>query len=143
MAEEFFPIGGGAEVVDPVTGDAVSITAIKDDNDKYVLRVVNAAPYLHEISQYETPTHTQVSVADTSTQVVSANSLRKYLLIQNDTESKIYVAFGGAAVAEQGIAINAGESYTMSAMQGNLYKGAINAIHGGSGTLDILITEGV
>ena len=90
-----------------------------------------------------TPTHSTVSVAVTTTAVIAANASRTALLLQNISDTDIYLKFGASATVGTGILLKAGQSYEMAAHYGNLYRGAINAIHGGSGTKTLLVTEGV
>lgn len=93
---------------------------------------------------YTTPTHTAVNVTTGSGEVLAANANRLYALLVNDSDTVIYIKLGAAAVANQGIRLNAyGGNYEMSAMLGNLYIGAINGIHAGSGNKVLLLTEGV
>ncbi len=91
-----------------------------------------------------TPTHSAASVATTSTAVLAANPNRIYLLLVNDSDTPIYAKLGAAAVANQGIRINAnGGSYELSEALGNLWTGAVNAIQAGAGVKLLLATEGV
>jgi phage gp45-like len=90
-----------------------------------------------------TPTHTAVTVGNTSTAVAVANPHRKYLLLVNDSDEVIYIKLGAAAVLNQGIRINAsGGSYEMTVQAGNLYVGAINGICA-SGSKIMLVTDAV
>jgi len=90
-----------------------------------------------------TPTHTAVTVGNTTTAVIAANAARKYLLLVNDSDEAIYVNLGGAAVANTGVRINAnGGSLELSVQHANLYAGAVNAICA-SGSKKLLVTEGV
>ena len=96
------------------------------------------------VAAYTTPTHTAVNVTTTTGAVLAANANRLYALLVNDSDTVIYIKLGAAAVANQGIRLNAdGGSYEMSAMLGNLYTGAINGIHAGTGNKVLLMTEGV
>lgn len=91
----------------------------------------------------DTATHTAVNVAASDTAVIAANPSRAYLLLVNDSDTVIYIKLGAAAVANQGIRLNAnGGSYEMSAEAGNLYQGAVKGIHGGTGNKVLLVTEG-
>ena len=95
------------------------------------------------VASYTTPAHSAVAVATTSTSVLASNANRLYLLLVNDSDTDIYINLGGAAVASQGIRINAnGGSYEMNAGSGNVYTGAIHAIHASTGTKTLLVTEG-
>lgn len=92
---------------------------------------------------YTTPTPSPIDVAATSTAVLAANNDRKYALLVNDSDTAIYVSLGGTAVVNQGIRLNSrGGAYEISRKLGNLYTGAIKAIHGGSGTKKLLSLEG-
>ena len=92
---------------------------------------------------YTTPTHTQPSIAVTTTVALAANASRLYALFVNDSSEEIYIKLGVAAVLNQGIRLNAyGGSYEMSKQIGNLYIGAVNGICT-SGTKALLVTEGV
>lgn len=87
-------------------------------------------------------THTVVSVAVTSTAALAANTNRVGALLVNDSDTTIYLKLGAAAVVNQGIRLNAnGGSLEMNAALGNLYSGAVNAIHGGVGSKVLLVTE--
>lgn len=137
MAETY--IVGSEKLPVQITGSSV----IKDNEQNDVIRMVDAAPYIAEIAEYKTPTHTSINVTTTTSVVLAANTLRKYTIIVNNSDDPIYLAFGNSAQVNLGICLPTKySSYEMSAMQGNLYKGAIQAIHGGTGTKQILITEG-
>lgn len=93
---------------------------------------------------YKVATHTAVNVTSTSGQLIATNVNRKYGLFINDSDTTIYIALGTAAVANQGIRLNGGGgSYEMSEKLGNVYTGAINAIHASTGNKVCLATEGV
>jgi hypothetical protein len=86
----------------------------------------------------------RVDVAATSTAVIAANSSRKYLILINDSDTTIYLSFGGAAQLYAGVRLNSnGGSYEMGAAFGNNYTGAVYAIHGSTDTKRLLINEGV
>jgi hypothetical protein len=87
------------------------------------------------------PVHTVVSVGNTNTAVVAANPYRRYLLLVNDSDEKIYIKLGATAVLSQGIPIAPGASYEISPAKSNLYKGAINGICT-TGGKNLLVTEG-
>jgi hypothetical protein len=91
---------------------------------------------------FSTCTHTAVAVAATTTTAKAANTDRIGLLLVNDSDTTIYIKIGAAAVLNQGIRLNAnGGSFEMNAALGSLASGAVNAIHGGSGTKALLVTE--
>lgn len=93
---------------------------------------------------YSTVTHTEKAVATSTAVAIVATAARKYLLLVNDSDQIIYLGLGAAAVLNKGIRLNAGGgSYEMSFKLGNLFTGAINAIHGGADTKNLMMTEGV
>ncbi|MHB1132995.1 MAG: hypothetical protein ACYC4L_11460 [Chloroflexota bacterium] len=94
--------------------------------------------------QYATATPTPVDVATGSTAALAANTNRLYALFVNDSDTPIYLALGAAAVVDEGIRLNQlGGAYEMTKKEGNLYSGAVNAIHGSTGVKRLLCLEGV
>lgn len=92
---------------------------------------------------YSTATGTAADVGSSSTLVLNANTSRKYALFVNDSDTAIYLALGQAAVVNEGIRLNpSGGSYEMDAKLGNLYRGAMYAIHGETGTKRLVVYEG-
>lgn len=88
------------------------------------------------------PLHTAPAIATTSTTALAANANRKYALFVNDSDTTIYLFLGTPAVVSQGIRLNArGGSYETMQIH-NLYTGIVTAIHGGTGTKTLLVTEG-
>ena len=78
---------------------------------------------------YSTYVDGSITVGNTTTAVIAANTDRVYALIVNDSAEEIYLAFGESAVMNTGVRINPnGGAYEMSAAFGNLYTGAINGI---------------
>src|SRR3990167_1383373 len=66
-----------------------------------------------------------------SSEAVAANGRRQYLLIINDSDTVIYLAFDEDAVVNKGVRLNAnGGSYEMSRASGNLTTAAVNSING-------------
>lgn len=93
--------------------------------------------------KFTTATHSTVSVAVASGAALAANANRLCALLQNISDEDIFIKFNMAAVADAGIMIPAnGGYYEMSARAGNLHALVINAIHGGSGSKTLLVTEG-
>lgn len=91
-----------------------------------------------------TPTHSAPNATVTSGTILAANANRLYALIINDSDTTVYLAMGTPSVVSQGIRLNAnGGGYELGATLGNLYTGAITAIHGASGNKQMLVTEGV
>ncbi|MEE9401248.1 MAG: hypothetical protein V3V32_04435 [Dehalococcoidia bacterium] len=91
-----------------------------------------------------TPTHTVLGVTNATQVALIANPLALTRLFINDGALPIYLAKGVAAVANQGIRLNAnGGWHSMSQRSGNLYRGAVNAISTAAGPTNLLIEEGV
>jgi len=74
-----------------------------------------------------------LGVTTSSAEVAPANASRKAVLIYNDSDTVIYLGFGEDAVANQGARLNANGGLHRE----ELFKGQINAIHGGSGTKNL------
>jgi hypothetical protein len=93
---------------------------------------------------HATATEVAVDVATESAVVLASNASALTREFINDSDATMYLARGNAAVTHRGIRLNAnGGSYMMSKEMGNLYRGAIYAIHVGSGTKKLLVNEGV
>jgi len=75
-----------------------------------------------------------------STVMVHANKYRSALWIVNDSDVIIYLGLGWAAVLHKGIRLNAAGG-SIEINKGNLYKGEITAIHGGTGNKVLVIAE--
>jgi len=85
-------------------------------------------------------TNTGVDVGVASTQILAANHNRKYAAIVNDSDTTIYLAIGAAAVANQGIRLNAnGGVYEI--LLADLNTAAINGIHAGVGNKRVTVVE--
>lgn len=73
-------------------------------------------------------TQTQVNVADTTTLVLAENGNRQYASFKNVSDTQISLKVDAAAVVEDAIVLEAGESHEMSEAIGNLATGAVNGI---------------
>lgn len=74
------------------------------------------------------PTFTTVPVANTGTLILAANNRRFYAVIQNRSNTDIWIMFGSQNAVGEGIMIPAnGFSYEIDRM--NLWQGAVYAIH--------------
>lgn len=87
--------------------------------------------------------HSVFAVTTGSLEVVAVNKRRVFLLLVNDSDEDIYVSFDVVAALNTGIRLNANGSH-LELHSGNRFldQRAINAIHGGTGTKNLLITEG-
>ena len=85
--------------------------------------------------------HAAVSCANTSTEALAVNGGRVSALFVNDSTQTIWIAINQAAVANEGIRLNAnGGSYYIFDGDGNLDRDAVNCIVA-SGTGTVLVTE--
>ncbi len=89
----------------------------------------------------DTEVHAAVTCANTSTEALAVNGGRVSALFVNDSTQTIWIAINQAAVANEGIRLNAnGGSYYISDLDGNLDREAVNCIVA-AGTGIILVTE--
>jgi len=93
------------------------------------------------IAAITTVTHTAVTVGAATTVAKAANADRKWLLMVNDSDETIFVKLGAAAVADEGIRLNAAGG-SLELVGGSLYVGAVNAICASGGKV-LLVTEAV
>ena len=82
-----------------------------------------------------------ISVGNTSTQVLAANPNRKYAAIVNDSSEVVYLGLGSPAVINKGIRLNArGGAFEITAV--NLFCGAIYGI-AATASNNLTVVEGV
>lgn len=94
------------------------------------------------VALLQTLTHSAPGMTTSSGVALAANGKRLYALIINDSDTVVYLNLGGTAAVNTGIRLNAaGGSYEINLA--NLFVGAINGIHGGTGTKVLLVSEGV
>lgn len=81
-------------------------------------------------------TATAVSVGVASGALVAANTTRRHLILVNTSAAaRVSLGFGAAAVLDSGVTLYPnGGSYEMNESEGNLYRGAINAIASAAAT---------
>jgi hypothetical protein len=105
-----------------------------------VALVIALIPGHIAFAQRTTATHTAVNCTTSSTQMLAANVSRNFLILQNDSDTTVYLKFGATAVLNEGIRLNsAGGSMLLD------YKfvtQAVNCIHGGTGNKVLLVTSG-
>jgi hypothetical protein len=92
-------------------------------------------------AQDRTPAHTAVTATSVTGALLAANAARKAALFINIGSVDVYIGLGVAAVASQGILLQAnGGSYAESDKLGNLDVAAVNCITA-SGTAVVVVTE--
>lgn len=85
--------------------------------------------------------HAAISCTNSTGEALAVNGGRVSALFVNDGTSTIWLAINQAAVANEGIRVNAnGGSYYISDYQGNLDRDAVNCITA-SATVILLVTE--
>ena len=91
-----------------------------------------------------TLTHTKADVGDTSTQIVAADTDRRYILLQNQGDEHVDIRVGVAAVKDESIRMYAnGGTFELKPVAGQFDDRAIFGIHVGSGgTKRVTILEG-
>lgn len=94
----------------------------------------------------ETPitaiTSTNYSITATSSEVVAANTTRRYLRIQNLGSARVYLnCTSGTVALNQGIRLSASNSDSSVFETGNRYTGAIKGIAATSG-VTVSVLEG-
>jgi len=89
------------------------------------------------------PAHTAFAVTSADQVALAANAGRGYCLLQNDSDTDIYISLGVAAVAHTGILlVAAGGFYEMTPAANNVYPGSIHAIHVGAGNKNLMCLDG-
>lgn len=93
--------------------------------------------------QYTALKQKEIAVPPTGETISNANPDRQAMIIQNDSDTPIYLNFGNdAPQVGRGIRINAnGGSFELNYADGGLYIGKITAIHAGEGTKNVMIVE--
>ena len=91
-----------------------------------------------------TLTHTKADVGDTSTQIVAADTDRRYILLQNQGDEHVDIRVGVAAVKDESIRMYAnGGTFELKPIAGQFDDSAIFGIHvGAGGTKRVTIMEG-
>jgi len=116
---------------------------------KYLLTILSAIVIVAGLSTTAradglsnvTITHTEATVATSTTTVLAANGKRKFALIINDGSADVYLRIGESAVLNEGILVTPDGSYEMSRALGNLSAAVVNGIVA-SGTVNVLVIEG-
>jgi len=86
------------------------------------------------------PTNTAVSIGNTSTLVLAANSGRRYAIFSNDSDEPIYLSLGAAAVLNTSLLLNDyGGLFEINS--NNLFTGEVYAICS-SGGKNLCVIEG-
>ncbi len=125
---------GGTEITE-ATGHTIKVTLQASDGTDIGNVDVSSLPVTTTMAA------TEYSVQTSSGVALAANVDRTYALFVNDSDTNIYLRLGEAAVANEGIRLNAnGGSYEINLQ--NLYRGAVYAI-ASSADKNLMVTEGV
>lgn len=118
-------VSSGGNVVDKESGAPVSLSSVKDNDGKSVLRIVDSAPFLLEYGRFDEAVHNRLNIFGINEQVLAENPSRKYLCISNlSTDTPVYIHFNSVEDSS-GIILGAKENYEMSTLKGNLYHGDV------------------
>jgi hypothetical protein len=148
LAEGTLVSVGYAEKFNEGSFDKIAITSTAAQTLTFATRLGNEVLYDTPPNGQVTVTNTagaftqaQKTVTNASATMLTANTARRYLLIQNnDATGDIYVTTNGvAATTTNGIKIRAGGSYEI---QGFAPTGAINAIGSIASNANIVAVEG-
>lgn len=87
-------------------------------------------------------THSEVSVADSTTEIAAANPDRRYLLIQNAGANPVFLRFDETdAILNEGFSLAAGDHFEWPRSANNaLYRGQVNGIVAAATEL-VLVSE--
>lgn len=118
-------IGGKASNVLP--------TAVAAGDRVNAALTLNGAFYVVPEKVGVTEPKIDVAVATTSTAIAAANTDRKGGLLFNDSDTKIYLGLGEAAVVGDAFILEPGDSWDFI-LGGNVWTGTVNGIHSGTGT---------
>ena len=126
----------------PASGEALAAhhpgaVAYAVDVDDTVRPVSYDDPMPVDDARSATAASTAVNVATSSTSVAAANAGRLQIDVVNDSDTVIYLKLGTGATANSGIRLNAhGGSWSSTR-----YTGAVTAIHAGSGSKVLTVSE--
>lgn len=83
--------------------------------------------------------HQSVDVTSSAAEVFGEDSVGGFLLLQNVSDTDMYLSFTGAAVVGAGIYLKTGANLLLDAV---VIDSSLSAIHGGSGNKKLLVTRG-
>jgi len=89
---------------------------------------------------------TNISVTTSETEVLPARRTRKFIILQNVSDTDIYLDFTSdtdALTTANGIKIEAGDTMILDGLEGGAFTNAVTAIHGGSGAKSLRVQEEV
>lgn len=87
----------------------------------------------------ENVVHDTIVVTDSATEVFGEDAVGSFLLLQNVSDTDMYLSFTGDAEVGAGIYLKTGASLLMDVVT---VDGNLSAIHAGSGDKTLLVTRG-
>lgn len=91
----------------------------------------------------EKMTHTAHDVPNTGMEVLGENQRRRFAMLMNDSNVVMYISLGVPAQPHNGIRLERnGGAIQFTHCTGNLYSGKVYAIHEGSQSARLMVTEG-
>lgn len=92
-------------------------------------------------SAVSSATESTHGVTTSSTEVIASNSSRKGGFLQNNSDEDVFISFGNTATSSHTKLYKNGGTLSLVLDGVNVFTGAVNAIHAGSGTKTILYVE--
>lgn len=126
-----------------IYGDTTAILADTASIDTSNAAIQTAVEALQNNESADTPSHAKITIAtgNTSEAALASNGTRRCALLQNISDTAMYIKIGASAVDQEGIYLAPnGGGYEISAKYGNLSTDAINVICATSGKI-LLVTE--
>jgi len=123
---------GAVEVKDDSTGSRLNIVSGGDIGNWIGVQLVGGISSVNQEGK--------ISVGNTKTGVIAANSSRRFAIFVNDSDEDIYLSLGNNAAMNEGIRLNSSGGY-FEINGTNLYTGSVTAICS-SGTKNLTYTEG-
>jgi hypothetical protein len=87
-------------------------------------------------------THLTIAVGTASTLVLPASPSRTYLMLVNDSDTKIYCNLTGSAAAlNTGVPLAANGGWLLSDLEPSVPRTAVSCLQAGTGTKQLLVTQ--
>jgi hypothetical protein len=87
-------------------------------------------------------THLTIAVGTASTVVLPASGTRIYLLLVNDSDTKMYCSLNGSAAAlNTGLTLASNGGWILFDVEPSVPRTAINCLQTGTGTKQLLVTQ--
>lgn len=91
------------------------------------------------MSNVDNVTHETVEVTSSATEAFGEDSVGSFMLLQNVSDTDMYLSFTGDAEVNAGIYLKTGATLLLDAV---VIDSNLSAIHAGSGNKKLLVTRG-